>query len=58
MAGLSGSPHALLPGNNTGTTEAMPHITFTSPEVAQIGLTEKVARNRFKAKDLLISLST
>jgi pyruvate/2-oxoglutarate dehydrogenase complex dihydrolipoamide dehydrogenase (E3) component len=52
--GFQAVRNALLPGNNTGTTEAMPHITFTSPEVAQIGLTEKVARNRFKAKDLLI----
>jgi pyruvate/2-oxoglutarate dehydrogenase complex dihydrolipoamide dehydrogenase (E3) component len=32
----------------------MPHITFTSPEIAQIGLTEPVARERHKAKDLLI----
>jgi pyruvate/2-oxoglutarate dehydrogenase complex dihydrolipoamide dehydrogenase (E3) component len=52
--GFQAVRNALQPGNNTGTTEAMPHITFTSPEVAQIGLTEKVARNRFKAKDLLI----
>jgi pyruvate/2-oxoglutarate dehydrogenase complex dihydrolipoamide dehydrogenase (E3) component len=52
--GFQAVRNALLPENNTGTTEAMPHITFTSPEVAQIGLTEKVARNRFKAKDLLI----
>lgn len=52
--GFQAVRNALLPGNNAGTSPAMPHITFTSPEVAQIGLTEKTARDRFKAKDLLI----
>jgi pyruvate/2-oxoglutarate dehydrogenase complex dihydrolipoamide dehydrogenase (E3) component len=52
--GFQAVRNALLPGNNVGTTAAMPHITFTSPEVAQIGLTERVARDRFKSKDLLI----
>ena len=52
--GFQAVRNALLPGNNAGTTAAMPHITFTSPEIAQIGLTEKVAREKFKAKDLLI----
>jgi pyruvate/2-oxoglutarate dehydrogenase complex dihydrolipoamide dehydrogenase (E3) component len=52
--GFQAVRNALLPGNNAGTSPAMPHITFTSPEVAQIGLTEKVAREKFKAKDLLI----
>jgi pyruvate/2-oxoglutarate dehydrogenase complex dihydrolipoamide dehydrogenase (E3) component len=52
--GFQAVRNALLPGNNAGTTEAMPHITFTSPEVAQIGLTERVARDKFKAKNLLI----
>ena len=32
----------------------IPHITFTSPEVAQIGLTEGKARAIFKSHDLLI----
>ena len=32
----------------------MPHITFTSPEVAQIGLTETKAREKFKSNDLLV----
>jgi len=32
----------------------MPHITFTSLEVAQIGVTEKVALEKFAAKDLKI----
>jgi pyruvate/2-oxoglutarate dehydrogenase complex dihydrolipoamide dehydrogenase (E3) component len=52
--GFQAVRNALLPGNNAGTSPAMPHITFTSPEVAQIGLTEKVARERFAAKDLLV----
>ena len=52
--GFQAVRNALLPGNNEGTTPAMPHITFTSPEIAQIGLTEKLARARFNAKDLLI----
>ena len=52
--GFQAVRNALLPGNNAGTTAAMPHITFTSPEVAQIGLTEKLARDKFKTKNLLI----
>ena len=52
--GFQAVRNALLPGNNAGTTAAMPHITFTSPEVAQIGLTEKLARYKFKTKELLI----
>lgn len=41
--------NALLPGNNAGTTDALPRITFTVPEIAQIGLTEQKARNKFKS---------
>jgi pyruvate/2-oxoglutarate dehydrogenase complex dihydrolipoamide dehydrogenase (E3) component len=52
--GFQAVRNALLPGNNAGTTAAMPHITFTSPEVAQIGLTEGKARAMFKSHDLLI----
>lgn len=52
--GFQAVRNALLPGNNAGTSPAMPHITFTSPEVAQIGLTEKLARERVAAKDLLV----
>jgi pyruvate/2-oxoglutarate dehydrogenase complex dihydrolipoamide dehydrogenase (E3) component len=52
--GFQAVRNALLPGNNAGTSPAVPHITFTSPEVAQIGLTEKVAREKVMAKDLLI----
>jgi pyruvate/2-oxoglutarate dehydrogenase complex dihydrolipoamide dehydrogenase (E3) component len=32
----------------------MPHVTFTVPEVAQIGLTEKAAREKFSDGDLQI----
>lgn len=52
--GFQAVRNALLPGNNAGTSPAMPHITFTSPEVAQIGMTEKLARQKVAAKDLLI----
>jgi pyruvate/2-oxoglutarate dehydrogenase complex dihydrolipoamide dehydrogenase (E3) component len=52
--GFQAVRNALLPGNNAGTTAAMPHITFTSPEIAQIGLTEGNARAMFKSHDLLI----
>jgi pyruvate/2-oxoglutarate dehydrogenase complex dihydrolipoamide dehydrogenase (E3) component len=45
---------ALLPGNNAGMSHAIPHITFTSPEIAQIGLTEQAARERFSDCDLHI----
>lgn len=46
--GFQAVRNALLPGNNAGMTEALPRITFTSPEVAHVGMTEKVARARFK----------
>jgi pyruvate/2-oxoglutarate dehydrogenase complex dihydrolipoamide dehydrogenase (E3) component len=52
--GFQAVRNALLPGNNAGTSPAMPHITFTCPEVAQIGMTEEPARKQFAAKDLLI----
>ncbi len=52
--GFQAVRNALLPGNNAGTSPAMPHITFTSPEIAQIGMTEELARQKFAAKDLLI----
>jgi pyruvate/2-oxoglutarate dehydrogenase complex dihydrolipoamide dehydrogenase (E3) component len=52
--GFQAVRNALLPGNNPGTTSAMPHITFTSPEVAQIGLTERMAREKFNSSNLLV----
>jgi pyruvate/2-oxoglutarate dehydrogenase complex dihydrolipoamide dehydrogenase (E3) component len=36
--------NALFPGKSRGTPAALPRITFTSPEVAQIGMTERAAR--------------
>ncbi len=52
--GVQAVRNALLPGNNAGTSQAMPNITFTSPEFAQIGITEELARKKFASKDLLI----
>lgn len=52
--GFQAVRNALLPGNNAGTSAAMPHITFTSPEVAQIGITERIAREAFSGDDLQI----
>jgi pyruvate/2-oxoglutarate dehydrogenase complex dihydrolipoamide dehydrogenase (E3) component len=39
--------NALLPGRSFGVPKAMPRVTFTSPEVAQVGLTEREARARY-----------
>lgn len=52
--GFQAVRNALLPGNNLGTSAAMPRITFTAPEIAQIGLTEKTARERFRSDDLQV----
>jgi len=52
--GFQAVRNALLPGNNAGTSPAMSRVTFSSPEVAQIGMTEELARREFAAKDLLI----
>jgi pyruvate/2-oxoglutarate dehydrogenase complex dihydrolipoamide dehydrogenase (E3) component len=52
--GFQAVRNALLPGNNAGTSEAMPRITFTTPGIAQVGLTESIARERFSTNDLLI----
>lgn len=46
--GFQAVRNALFPGNNRGTPEALPRITFTAPEVAQIGMTERAARQRFQ----------
>jgi pyruvate/2-oxoglutarate dehydrogenase complex dihydrolipoamide dehydrogenase (E3) component len=45
--GFQAVRNALFPGNNKGTPEALPRITFTAPEVAQIGMTERQAREQF-----------
>jgi pyruvate/2-oxoglutarate dehydrogenase complex dihydrolipoamide dehydrogenase (E3) component len=39
--------NALLPGSSIGIAEAVPQVTYTVPEVAQIGLTEQLAHARF-----------
>ena len=39
--------NALLPGSARGTPTVLPEVTFTVPEVAQVGLTEAQARERF-----------
>jgi pyruvate/2-oxoglutarate dehydrogenase complex dihydrolipoamide dehydrogenase (E3) component len=52
--GFQAVRNALLPGNNAGASTAMPRITFTAPEIAQIGLTEQVVRERYSEKDLQI----
>jgi pyruvate/2-oxoglutarate dehydrogenase complex dihydrolipoamide dehydrogenase (E3) component len=39
--------NALLPGNSSGFTNVVPRVTFTDPEVAQVGLDEQSARSRF-----------
>jgi pyruvate/2-oxoglutarate dehydrogenase complex dihydrolipoamide dehydrogenase (E3) component len=39
--------NALLPGNASGRPNPMAWVTFTDPEVAQVGLNEKDARKRF-----------
>jgi len=39
--------NALLPGNGSGHPNPMAWVTFTDPEIAQVGLTEAAARKRF-----------
>jgi pyruvate/2-oxoglutarate dehydrogenase complex dihydrolipoamide dehydrogenase (E3) component len=39
--------NALLPGSASGRPNPIAWVTFTDPEVAQIGLTERQARDRF-----------
>lgn len=53
LAGWQGfqvARNALLPGSNSGFSEAMPRVTFTDPEVAQVGLLEHEARASFSHK--------
>jgi pyruvate/2-oxoglutarate dehydrogenase complex dihydrolipoamide dehydrogenase (E3) component len=37
--------NALLPGKSSGFTDVVPRVTFTDPEVAQVGLSEEGARS-------------
>jgi pyruvate/2-oxoglutarate dehydrogenase complex dihydrolipoamide dehydrogenase (E3) component len=39
--------NAVFPGHASGFTEVLPRVTFTDPEVAQVGLTEEQARSKF-----------
>ena len=39
--------NALLPASSSGFTDLVPRVTFTDPEVAQIGPTEGQARSKF-----------
>lgn len=51
--GFQAARNALLPGSTSGFSEAVPRVTFTDPEVAQVGLTEKEARQQ-KQRNLRI----
>ncbi len=39
--------NALLPASSSGFTDLVPRVTFTDPEVAQLGPTEEQARSKF-----------
>lgn len=39
--------NALFPGHASGSADVLPRVTFTDPEVAQVGLTEEQARGKF-----------
>lgn len=52
--GFQAARNALLPGNNSGFSPVMPRITFTDPEVAQVGLTAAQARSRH-GEDVVVS---
>ncbi|MGA7158297.1 MAG: FAD-dependent oxidoreductase [Acidobacteriaceae bacterium] len=52
--GFQAVRNALLPGKNKGTSDSLSRITFTSPEVAQVGLTERAARQQHPPASLQI----
>ena len=52
--GFQAVRNALLPGKNRGMCDSLSRITFTSPEVAQVGLTEREARKRYPAHKLQV----
>ena len=39
--------NALLPGSSSGTSDLVPQVTYTDPEVAHIGLSEDAAKAQF-----------
>jgi pyruvate/2-oxoglutarate dehydrogenase complex dihydrolipoamide dehydrogenase (E3) component len=45
--GFQAARNALLPGANSGFSTVVPRVTFTDPEVAQVGLLESEAHDRF-----------
>ncbi len=45
--GFQAARNALLPGSSSGFSTVVPHVTFTDPEVAQVGLLESDAREKF-----------
>lgn len=52
--GFQAVRNALLPGNNSGSSDSLSRITFTAPEVAQVGLTERQAREQYSSSSLHI----
>ncbi len=52
--GFQAVRNALLPGKSKGMSASLSRITFTSPEVAQVGLTERAARALYPAADLQV----
>ncbi len=44
--GFQAARNALLPGSNSGFSTVVPHVTFSDPEVAQVGLLESEARDQ------------
>lgn len=42
--GFQAARNALLPGNSSGFSRALPRVTFTDPEIAHVGITEQEAR--------------
>lgn len=53
--GFQAARNALLPGSNSGFSTVVPHVTFTDPEVAQVGLLESNAREQYP-NDLRIGI--
>ncbi len=52
--GFQAVRNALLPGKNRGMSKSLSRITFTSPEVAQVGLTERAALKQHSVSDLQV----